>query len=160
MAKLGDLSVRHHLFMRTYRYRHVDWRPGTLLRCELSKATVALVTTAGLHLPDQLPFDLSIKGGDTSWRIIPGDAVLASLRISHKSDAFDHSGITQDRNLALPLDRLRELAAAGVVGRVAPRHFSLMGSITSPESLIERSAPEIAAHLADDGVDTVLLTPV
>jgi D-proline reductase (dithiol) PrdB len=43
------------------------------------------------------------------------------------------------------------------IGDVAPRHFSIMGSITAPGKLVSRTAPEIAAMLRQDAVDAVLL---
>jgi D-proline reductase (dithiol) PrdB len=160
MARLADLKLTYRLYMEHYRYRRADWRPGAVLRKPLSQAAIAVVTTAALYQPGQPPFDTSIKGGDWSYREIPADTDLASLGTAHKSDAFDHSGIERDKNLALPLDRLRELAAAGVIGAVASRHYSFMGSITAPNRLIETTAPEVAARLREDGVDGVLLTPV
>jgi D-proline reductase (dithiol) PrdB len=85
---------------------------------------------------------------------------VSTLRIGQSSDAFDHSGIEADRNITLPLDRLRELIDAGIVGSSAPRHFSIMGSIIAPAKLINESAPEIARKLNEDQVDGVLLAPV
>jgi D-proline reductase (dithiol) PrdB len=85
---------------------------------------------------------------------------LSTLRIAHRSDAFDVRGIETDKNLAIPLDRLKSLAREGVIGEVAPRHFSFMGSIAAPGRLIARTAPEVARALLDDAVDAVLLTPV
>ena len=82
------------------------------------------------------------------------------MQIGHKSDAFDHSGIEKDKNLALPLDRLRELKQEGVIGEMARRHYSFMGSITAPGRFLNITAPEIARSLAEDHVDAVLLTPV
>jgi D-proline reductase (dithiol) PrdB len=160
MARLSDLKLTYRLYMLAYPYRRVDWRPGVVLARPLPKARIAVVTTAALYCPDQSPFDPSIKGGDWSYREIPAVCDLAALRLSHKSDAFDHTGLEQDPNLALPLDRLRELAADGLIGSVAARHFSLMGSISAPQRLIDRTAPEVAARLREDGVDGVLLTPV
>lgn len=160
MAKLADLKLAYRLYMQVYRYRAVDWRPGTVLARPLYQARIAVVTTAALYRPDQPPFDASIKGGDWSYREIAGDTSLATLRIAHKSDAFDHSGLERDKNLALPLDRLRELAADGFIGSVAPRHFSFMGSISAPQRLIEFTAPDVAVKLCEDQVDGVLLTPV
>ncbi len=119
-----------------------------------------MVTTAAFHLPEQAPFDESVKGGDVSYREIPSDADLSSLRVAHKSDAFDASGIEADKNVALPIEDLREMAGEGKVGSVSTRHFSFMGSIPAPERLVSRTAPEVAALLAEDGVDAVLLTPV
>ena len=63
-------------------------------------------------------------------------------------------------NVAFPLDRLHELAGEGTIGEVAPRHVSLMGSITAPGRLVAKSAPEIVEILRDDAVDVALLVPV
>jgi D-proline reductase (dithiol) PrdB len=160
MASLADLPLKYRLFMRTYRYRSVDWTPGAVLKKPLSQSRIAVITTAAFYTPDQKPFDESIRGGDVSFRIIPLDANLGSLGIAHRSDAFDHRGIETDKNLALPLDRLRELAQERRIGSVAARHFSFMGSIPAPGRLVSGTAPEVAGLLRDDGVDGVLLTPV
>jgi D-proline reductase (dithiol) PrdB len=160
MAKISDLKLAYQIFMKAYPYRRVDWRPGARLQKPLGEARVAVVTTAAFFRPDQPAFDLSIRGGDISYRIIPIDTDLSTLGIAHRSDAFDHRGLESDRNLALPLDRLRSLAAEGVLGPVAPRHFSFMGSIAAPGRLIAGTAPEVARMLLEDEVDAVLLTPV
>ena len=160
MAKLTDLKLKYRIFMKLYRYRSVDWRPGTSLKKPLSEARVAVVTTAAFYEPDQAPFDGSIRGGDCSYRIIPLETDLSKLRIAHKSEAFDTWGIKADKNLALPLDRLKAMAHEGLIGSVAPRHFSFMGSITAPGRLIATTAPEVAEKLREDRVDAVLLTPV
>ena len=86
---------------------------------------------------------------------------LSTLAIAHRSDAFDISGISRaDKNLALPLDRLKSLANSEIIGAVAPRHFSFMGSMAAPGRLIAQSAPNVAQALIEDAVDAVLLTPV
>jgi D-proline reductase (dithiol) PrdB len=160
MARLADLKLTYRLYMQAYPYRHIDWRPGARLRKELAETRVAVVTTAAFYLPEQPPFDDSIRGGDASYRVIPADADVRTLGIAHKSDSFDHSGIEADQNLALPLDRLRELAAEGEIGAPAPRHYSFMGSITAPGRLVRETAPEVVRRLQEDGADAVLLTPV
>lgn len=160
MAQLSDLKLTYRVFMEAYPYRHVEWRPGTRLVKPLSEARIAVVTTAGYYLPGQAPFDHSIRGGDCSFRVIPADTDPRSLLMGHKSDAFDPSGIKADANLALPLERLQELAAAGVIGRMAAEHYSFMGSITAPGALIRETAPATAEQLRSAKVDGVLLTPV
>lgn len=159
MAHLSDLKLTYRIYMAAYRYRHLDWRPGAVLAKPLAQSRIAIVTTAGLHRPNQPAFDETVKGGDWSYREFPLDVDLASLHIAHKSDAFDHTGVERDKNLALPLDRLRELAGEHVIGEAAPRHFSFMGSIPAPGRVIDQTAPEVAAKLHVDGVDAVLLTP-
>ena len=160
MAKLSDLKLQYRIFMGAYRYRQFDWRPGAVLEKPLSQSRISVVTTAAFFLPEQSPFDPSIRGGDYSFREISLETNLDTLQIAHKSDAFDHSGIERDKNLALPLDRLRELKAESRIGDVAPRHYSFMGSISAPARLVSITAPEIARRSAEDGVDGVLLTPV
>lgn len=160
MAKLEDLKLRYRSFMRLYRYRSYDWSPGVQLGKELARCRVAVVTTAAFYLPGQEPFDERIRGGDCSYRIIPSDADLSTLKVAHKSDSFDRTGIQKDANLALPLERLRELVGEGRIGSLNHRHFSFMGSVTAPGRLVRQTAPEVAAMLLQDGVDAVLLTPV
>jgi D-proline reductase (dithiol) PrdB len=160
VAKLSDLKLKHRLYMRAYPYRHIDWWPGAQLQKPLSESKIAVVTSAAFYGVDQKPFDPTIRGGDYSYREIPEDIKLETLQIGHKSDAFDHSGIEKDKNLALPLDRLRELKQEGLIGGLAKRHYSLMGSITAPGRLVPLTAPEIARKLAEDQVDAALLTPV
>ena len=160
MAKISDLKLAYRLLMQAYPYRKVDWRPGANLTKPIREARVAIVTTAALHTPDQPAFDTSIKGGDWSYRVLDANVELTTLRMAHRSDAFDVRGLEADKNLALPLDRLKSLAREGVIGEVAPRHFSVMGSIAAPGRLIAQTAPEVARALRDDAVDAVLLTPV
>jgi D-proline reductase (dithiol) PrdB len=162
MASYQEMSLHVRLFMRKYpfhRYR-IDPVPCTPLSKPLSEASVAIVTTAGLHLPDQPDFDHGRKLGDPSFREIPSTIDPQILRESHRSQAFDHEGIAADKNLAFPLDRLREAEAAGRIGRLHHRHFSFMGSIIGPRPLMEETAPAVAALLREDGVDVALLTPL
>lgn len=161
MATYQDLKLHHRLFMIGYpfsRYR-VDPVPCARMDKPLSAARVALITTAGLHAPDQPGFDEQRKR-EAEYREIDNDIETQSLRESHASDAFDHSGIERDRNIAFPLDRFRELAARGVIGALNHRHFSFMGSIVAPTKLIKERAPEVARALKADGVDVAFLTPV
>ena len=67
----------------------------------------------------------------------------------------------RDINVALPLDRVRELVAAGEVGALADTHYSTMGfQGNDPKTQAETSAPEIAASMRNEGVDLALLAPV
>jgi D-proline reductase (dithiol) PrdB len=160
MGDLSEFSFVVRAFLKAYPWRRIDPVPWTPLRKPLSEANVALVTTAGLVLPGQPPFDNHIKGGDSSFRVIPADADVSSLIDTHRSETFDHAGIRSDPNLAFPLDRLHELARDGVIGRVNDRHLSFMGSITAPGHLIRDTAPTAAALLVEDAVDVALLVPV
>ncbi len=161
MATYDEMSLRVRLFMKGYpfsRYAIADV-PCASLATPLSEARVALVTTAGLHTPQQKGFD-QVTVADTSFRELPNAIETASLIESHNSGSFDHGGIEADRNLALPLDRFRELEARGTIKELNHRHFSFMGSIINPRKLIKETAPEVARRLRADNVDAVFLTPV
>ena len=121
----------------------------------LSRCRVAIVTTAGLHRRS----DDAFRVVDLSYRVIPGETRASELTMTHSSVHFDRSGFEEDVNVVFPIDRLRELEAAGVIGSVADRHYSLMGAGWPPEQ-IEPSANELAALLRGDRVDAVCLAPV
>jgi D-proline reductase (dithiol) PrdB len=160
MARISDLPLWLRIFLKAYPWRRIDPVPVARLEKPLRACRVALVTTAGLVPPGDAPFDDRVKGGDCSYRVIPGDADVRKLGEHHRSESFDHAGILEDANLAFPLDRLRELALSGEIGEVAPRHLSFMGSITAPGRLTSRTAPEAAQLLVEDQVDVALLVPV
>lgn len=67
--------------------------------------------------------------------------------------------VSADKNCVFPLDRLRELQTEGVIGEVAPRHFSFMGYVAVITPLIRETAPEVAHKLKSDNVDLVVLAP-
>lgn len=162
MATYEDLALHVRLFMKGYPFTRyaLDPVPCAPLLKPLGQARVALVTTAGLRTPEQADFDHSIKKGDTSYREIPNDIAVPTLVESHRSYAFDHTGVEADRNLVFPLERFRELLAQGVIGALNERHFSFMGSIVGPGKLIDETAPAVAQMLRDDGVEVAFLTPV
>lgn len=167
MAQIEDLTLVERLFLKRYPFGRFAPRLGdpiaqavTPLRKPLRDCTVALVTTAGLSLPEQAPFDVGNKKGDTSFRELPAHISPQLLEMHQRSGAFDHTGVLRDRNLAFPLDRLRELQEREEIGAIAPHHYSFMGSIVAPAQLIKKNASEVARLLKADAVDVVLLTPV
>ena len=101
-----------------------------------------------------------MRGGDYSYRVIPPDIDVQTLEDHHRSDSYSHSGVEADRNMGIPLDRIREMAASKHIGSIAPRHISVMGSITAPGRFLKTTAPEIAEIFVADAVDVALLVPV
>jgi D-proline reductase (dithiol) PrdB len=120
----------------------------------LSQCRLALVTTGGVHLPEQPRFDIDDPLGDCSYREIPTGAT--DLTWTH---AYYRPDEGTDLDSVFPLWTVRELAGEGVIGELNHRHFSFMGAIHDVGPLVRESAPEVAGKLADDGVDAVLLTP-
>lgn len=139
--------------------QHAGEIPWTPARLPLRKATVGFMTTGGVHLTTQPPFDMTDQEGDPSFREVPIDAPRESLTITH--DYYDHRDAEIDLNLVFPAQRLKELQQQGVLGGVHPVAYSLMGHIDGPhlKTLQEKSAVEIARRFAASGVDYVLLVP-
>jgi D-proline reductase (dithiol) PrdB len=160
MGDMSEFSLTVRLFLKAYPWRRTDPVPWTPLRRPLADSRFALVSTSGFVAPGQTPFDDAVKGGDWSHREIPGDTDPRRFTECHRSESFDHAGIRADPNLAFPLDRARELVAAGRVGALNRRHFSVMGSITATGRFQKETAPAIATALAADAVDAALLVPV
>jgi D-proline reductase (dithiol) PrdB len=155
VASLDELPLTARLFMKTYPWRRIDPVPWARLRRPVGEAKIAIVSTAGLVAPGQVPFDNGVRGGDWSYREIADSVDVATLVDTHRSESYDHGGVRADPNLAFPIDRLHEIHA-----NASHRHFSFMGSITAPGRLATISAPEVAEQLVADGVEAVLLVPI
>jgi D-proline reductase (dithiol) PrdB len=80
----------------------------------------------------------------------------ADILTSHVSINFDRAGFQRDLNVVYPIDRLRELAAEGVIGGAAETHVAVMGS-TDP---MTATADQIAGQLRQERIDSILLSPV
>ena len=160
MGEIGEFSRSLRLFLRAYRWRKIDPVPWAPLDKPLAECRLAVVSSAGQVPADQEAFDDKMRGGDPSFRAVPADTDPGSLVDSHRSEAFDHSGMVADPNLGFPINRAQELVDRGRVASVAPRHLSFMGSITAPGRLVKHYLPEAASLLVEDGVDVALLVPV
>lgn len=141
-----------------------DGMPWTPLRKPLREARIALVTTAGINVRGvEPPFDYEREWehpnwGDPTYRTLPRDLRQEQVQTGHLH--INNDDIGRDVNIVLPVDRMKELEAAGVIGSLAPRNFSFMGYQPDTTEWRERYAPEAAQKLRDDAVDGVLLTPV
>lgn len=120
----------------------------------LSEATVAILTSAALHHPEQAQFDPR----DTSFRQI--DSSRRDFKLGHWSQDVDQVGFAVDYNVVFPVDRLDELAEQGVIGAVSPVHLAYAGNQFDVAGVRMDSGPEGAKVLLDAGVDVVVLTPV
>lgn len=121
----------------------------------LERCTVAIVTSAALHRPDQEGF----SPGDVGFRDI--DRADRDLVLGHWSPNFDRSGFQLDLNVVYPIDRLEEMKADGLIGHVAETHYAFAGN--QPDTVSEirlDTGPACAQKLLSAGVDVVVLTPV
>jgi D-proline reductase (dithiol) PrdB len=129
----------------------------TPLRAPLAESTVALLTTAGAHVEGQPPFHVETIAGDATYRVIPDDVDLTTIRFSHTH--YDTRSAEKDPNVVLPIDRLHEFVAAGRVGAASPIHLGMMGFNPDPTDIAEVAAPAVVGLFRDAGVDAVVLAP-
>jgi D-proline reductase (dithiol) PrdB len=136
--------------------------PFVPLSKPLHECTIALVSTAGIARHDDEPFDQQRERrdpwwGDPSFRVIPLGTTEREVRLYHMH--IDPRFGEADLDVVLPMRRLTELAAQGIIGRPASKHYSIMGYILDPTVLVEETAPAIADRMRADAVDAAVLVP-
>jgi D-proline reductase (dithiol) PrdB len=143
-----------------YDWAHYAEVPFHPLNTPLSKCRIALITTAALYQPgkgDQgpgAPYNAKAK----FYTVYSGDtAQHHDLRISHIAIDRKHT-TAADAAAYFPLTELRQRAAAGRIGSVAPR-FHGAPTNRSHRVTLEIDCPEIVARCESDGVDAAILVP-
>jgi D-proline reductase (dithiol) PrdB len=126
------------------------WAPVTK---ELKDMTIALASAAGVHMKTDKRFNLA---GDTTFRMVPDTAGVDEMMVSH--GGYDNGDVNKDINCMFPIDRLHELAEAGYIKGSAPMHYTFMGGGGDQSAFTEKTGPEIAEKLKEEGVDGVVMT--
>ncbi|MBK7585086.1 MAG: hypothetical protein IPI67_33470 [Myxococcales bacterium] len=139
--------------------RSIPWTP---MSKPLPECSVALVTTAGVALRDDEPFDEDGERknpwwGDPTHRLIPQGTSEQDVGLHHLH--IDRRFGAEDLDVVLPMRRLAELAREGVIGSAADTHYSIMGYQLRPEVLESETAPAIAREMQARGVDVAALVP-
>jgi D-proline reductase (dithiol) PrdB len=114
------------------------------------------MTTGGVHLQGDTPFDVADAHGDPSFREVPMSVDSSELAVTHTH--YNHVDADRDVNCMFPLDRLREMAADGTIAAVAPTAYNIMGFNPDPARLMQETAPELARRYSADGVDLLFMT--
>ncbi len=126
------------------------------------ESTFALLTSAGISMKTQAAFDMEREKqeplwGDPSFRMIPKDAKTADINMNHLH--VNTRFVKEDINVMLPIHRFAEFEQEGIIGRLAPTHYSTYGYQIDPTALMTDTMPEIAKQMRSEGVDAALLTP-
>ena len=131
--------------------------PFTPFDGDLSKASISIVTAAGVHGKDQEPFSIGHDLGDLTYRVMDESVTGADVMVTH--DHYDHTDADQDVNVVFPIDVLRGLADEGFIGGIARKHIGYMGYTMRLKDMYEQTAVQIADEI-DKGsrADIVLLT--
>ena len=136
--------------------------PWTPVSKPLSKVTVALVTSAGISLKSDPPFDMEREKrepiwGDRSFRTIPKGTTEKDIDVNHLH--INTTYIKQDINVILPLARMAEFEKEGIIGRLAPSAYSFYGFQWRNNDFLKEAIEPISKKMKLEGVEAVLLTP-
>jgi D-proline reductase (dithiol) PrdB len=139
-----------------------DKIPWTPLDKSISETTFTLMTTAGLSMKSDAPFDMEREKaepawGDPSYREIPRTATESDIEVSHLHINTEY--IKQDINVMLPLTRFQEFEKEGIIGKLTPTCYSYYGFQLDPTALLNETMPKVADRMRHENVEAVLLTP-
>jgi D-proline reductase (dithiol) PrdB len=137
----------------------IPWVP---LDKPLSAATVAVVTSAGISLKSDTPFDMEKEKRDPTWgdptyRVLPKTTTAGEINVNHLH--INISYILEDINVILPLERMAELESEGTVGALAPSAYSFYGFQWGGTQFLEEAIAPMSQQMKAENVDAVLLTP-
>jgi len=124
---------------------------------DMSKATVALVTSGGIvpkGNPDHIEASSASKYGEYS---LEGMETISAETHETAHGGYDPTYANDDPNRALPVDAMRELEREGVIGKFHEVFYSTVGNGTSVANA-SRFGSEIAQKLKDHNVDAVIVT--
>jgi D-proline reductase (dithiol) PrdB len=156
---LRKFPLLFNKWVQSTRFIEFTDSPWTQLDSDISRCRLALITTGGVHLRSQTPFNMADPAGDPTFREIPANTSPNDLSITH--NYYDHADADKDINIVLPIERVQDLKKFGEIGDINARHFSFMGHIKQHhiDTLVNNTAPKVAEALSLDGVDIAILTP-
>jgi D-proline reductase (dithiol) PrdB len=136
--------------------------PWTPLSKPLDKATITLITSAGISCKTDPPFDMEREKkeptwGDRSFRYLPKDTTEQDITVNHLH--INTGYILQDINVMLPLGIVAELEKEGRIGRLAPTAYSFYGFQWQSTDFLTEAIEPMCPKMREEGVDAVILTP-
>jgi D-proline reductase (dithiol) PrdB len=136
--------------------------PWTPLPKALNELTFSMVTSAGINQKSDPPFDMAREKreptyGDRSYRKIPRGTGSADIDVNHLH--INTNYIKEDINVILPLERMAELEAEGIIGCLAPTAYSYYGFQLESDEFLTTAILPMAEQMKEEDVEAVLLTP-
>jgi D-proline reductase (dithiol) PrdB len=136
--------------------------PWTKLPGALKDLTFSMVTSAGINHKSDPPFDMECEKehptyGDPSYRAIPRNTKSSEIDVNHLHINTDY--IKEDINVILPLERMTEFEAEGIIGRLAPTAYSFYGFQLESNDFLTTAISPMADKMKEEEVEAVLLTP-
>ncbi len=143
--------------LTNYPFVENTYSPFTPMRRALPMLNLALISSAGAYIDGTQAFDVEAKDGDASFREIPIEVEAADLLYAARG--YDAAAVREDRNAQIPVERLAEYEANGVIGQLNNVWWSLNGWIPNARMVAEELAPKLAERVARYEVQAALLIP-
>jgi hypothetical protein len=125
---------------------------------DLHHSRLVLISSAGGYLPArQNPFDASNPLGDYTIRLVPVTTPLATIAYAHEH--YDHTAVTADPQVLLPLEHLATLVSDGAIGALTPNVISFMGYQPDVGRVLDELIPAILAAVKAADAQAALLVP-
>ena len=162
IEKLGDISGRYKSWrgnenLENYPFVENVHAPFTPMRRALPMLNLALISSAGAYIDGTTAFDTESRDGDAGFREIPIEVEAEDLLYAARG--YDATAVREDMNAQIPVERLLEYQANGVIGGLNNVWWSLCGYIPNARLVAEELAPQIAERLVRYEVQAALLVP-
>ncbi len=145
---------------KNYEWQVFEDAPWKHLAKDISESKVALVTTGGIYnWKNTKHFNLADENGDASFREIKRTVAQDEIRIAHRHVEMKNS-VALDVNCLFPIDQLIEMEKERKISAAAETHYSFMGEVKDPKSIINDSVPKMIKQLNKFMVDVVILSAV
>lgn len=149
-----------------------DDGPFTPLSKPVSDMRIGLITSTGNFVERHDPEPFGVKNMDQAeateriqdflkaapeFSEIPLDTPTDKLKARH--GGYDIRSVMADRNVALPLDHMREFEADGTIGRAASPAYSFVGA-TAQRRMQKESIPGWIKMFQEREIEGAVLVPV
>ena len=139
-----------------YKWSANDDAPLTPLKKPLSECRIGVLSSAGVHLPDQEAFN-PVRD-DMTFREIPRSITQDQVQIHHNN--YDNTDAYRDINCVIPVKAFTVLEEEGFVGSVADPILTFMGRVLRRSAFMKEMAPALHQRFQEMEVDAVFLIPV
>lgn len=143
--------------LNNYPFVKNETAPFATLKRSLPMLNLALISSAGGYIEGTQSFDTAAADGDFTFREIPIEVEAVDIKFSARG--YDAKYVHEDMNAQVPIDRLLEYEANGVIGQLNPIWFSFCGHIPNAGKMAEDMIPKFVERVKRYDVQAALIIP-
>jgi D-proline reductase (dithiol) PrdB len=143
--------------LKDYPFVRNETAPFTTLKRALPMMNLALISSAGAYIDGTTAFDTAADDGDITFREIPIEVEAGDLKYAARG--YDPAAVLEDMNAQIPVQRLLEYQANGVIGQLNPIWFSFCGHLPNAQKMADEMIPEFVTRVKRYEVQAALIIP-